>query len=70
MIETRQRLALADGAVRSFCSLAELEQRGMARIARLPVSLRILLESVVRHLDGDASARTSRRPSPGCRSTS
>ena len=52
MIETRQRLALGDGSVRTFCSLPELERRGVARIARLPVSVRILLESVVRHLDG------------------
>jgi aconitate hydratase len=52
VIEIRQRLALGDGSVRTYCSLPELERRGVARVARLPVSLRILLESVVRHRDG------------------
>jgi aconitate hydratase len=52
MIDTRQRLALGDGTVRGYFSLPELERRGVATIGRLPVSIRILLESVVRHLDG------------------
>ena len=33
-----------------FCSLAELKEQ--SRIARLPVSLRILLENLLRHEDG------------------
>jgi aconitate hydratase len=33
-------------------SLPLLEERGVAAISRLPVSIRILLESVLRHLDG------------------
>ncbi len=52
MIDVRQRLQLPSGASGTYYSLAQLEKRGSARISRLPVSLRILLESVLRHLDG------------------
>ena len=52
MIDVRQRLQLPSGASGTYYSLPQLEKRGGARISRLPVSLRILLESVLRHLDG------------------
>src|SRR5688500_14303284 len=52
MIDVRQRLELPSGASRTYCSLPRLEKAGFAAISRLPVSLRILLESVLRHLDG------------------
>ena len=52
MIDVRQKLALPSGSSRAYCSLPRLEQAGFAAISRLPVSLRILLESVLRHLDG------------------
>jgi aconitate hydratase len=52
MIDVRQRLALPGGASSTYYSLPQLEKSGVASISRLPVSLRILLESVVRHLDG------------------
>jgi aconitate hydratase len=52
MIEVRQRLALPSGGSAAYYSLPQLEKRGVARISRLPVSLRILLESVLRNLDG------------------
>jgi aconitate hydratase len=52
MIDVRQRLELSSGASRTYCSLRRLEKAGFAAISRLPVSLRILLESVLRHLDG------------------
>jgi aconitate hydratase len=35
-----------------YHSLAKLERAGLGRISRLPVSLRIVLESLVRNLDG------------------
>ncbi len=35
-----------------FYSLPLLEERGIGQISRLPVSLRVILESVVRHCDG------------------
>ena len=52
MIDVRQRLQLPSGASGTYYSLPELEKRGVASISRLPVSLRILLESVLRNLDG------------------
>ncbi|MBA7620742.1 Aconitate/2-methylaconitate hydratase [subsurface metagenome] len=36
----------------SFFSLKKLEDHGLASISRMPFSIRILLESVLRHLDG------------------
>lgn len=52
MIDVRQRLDLSSGESHTFHSLPQLEKQGVAKISRLPVSLRILLESVVRNLDG------------------
>src|SRR5205807_5780354 len=52
MIDVRQRLEDPSGASGTYHSLALLEKRGVAKISRLPVSLRILLESVLRNLDG------------------
>jgi aconitate hydratase len=52
MIDVRQRLELSSGASRTYCSLPRLEKAGFTAVSRLPVSLRILLESVLRHLDG------------------
>jgi hypothetical protein len=45
MIDVRQRLELQSGVSLTFHSLPLLEDRGVGRIARLPVSLRVLLES-------------------------
>ena len=47
-----QRLDLPSGASRTYHSLPLLERTGVANISRLPVSLRILLESVLRNRDG------------------
>ena len=52
MIDVRQRLDLPSGGSATYHSLPLLERNGVASISRLPVSLRILLESVLRHLDG------------------
>jgi aconitate hydratase len=50
--------ALPDGAVRGFYhSLVPLERAGMGRISRLPLSLRVILESMVRNLDGVSVTR-------------
>jgi aconitate hydratase len=40
------------GVPGTLVSLPELERRGFGPISRLPVSLRIVLESLARHLDG------------------
>jgi aconitate hydratase len=49
---TRQTFRTGTGAEGSFSSLRELEKQGVGEISRLPFSLRIVLESVVRNLDG------------------
>ncbi len=51
MIDLRQSLNLPSGGSRSFVALPLLEKE-FGRIERLPVSLRILLESVARNVDG------------------
>jgi aconitate hydratase len=52
MIDARQPLPLPSGKSGTYYSLPLLEKRGLAKLSRLPVSLRILLESVLRNLDG------------------
>ena len=52
MIDVRQRVQLPSGRSATYHSLPDLENRGVANISRLPVCLRIVLESVLRHLDG------------------
>ena len=52
MIDLRQRLESVAAPSGTYHSLPLLEKKGIARISRLPVSLRILLESVLRNLDG------------------
>ena len=47
-----QKFDLGNGATGQFYSLAALEQAGLGRISRLPVSLRLVLESVLRNCDG------------------
>ena len=49
---TLQDLRLASGASGKFHSLPALEKAGIGRISRLPVSIRIVLESVLRNCDG------------------
>jgi len=47
-----QDLELADGGRGRYYSLPALERAGLGRISRLPRSLRVILESVLRNLDG------------------
>jgi aconitate hydratase len=49
---TLRDLALPGGKKGRLYSLPALEQAGMGRISRLPVSLRVVLESVLRNCDG------------------
>ena len=48
----RQQFVLGNGQKANFFSLPALEQAGVAKISRLPVSIRIVLESVLRNCDG------------------
>ncbi len=50
--DTLQPFKLASGAVGRFYSLPALEKAGIGRVSRLPVSIRIVLESVLRNCDG------------------
>ena len=49
---TRQTFDLANGKQGTLYSLPALEAAGIGNIARLPVSIRIVLESVLRNCDG------------------
>ena len=52
LYQTLQTFPLADGGFGQFYSLPALEAAGVGRISRLPVSIRIVLESVLRNCDG------------------
>jgi aconitate hydratase len=43
---------LGNGTSGHFYSLPKLEQSGIGRVSRLPVSIRVVLESVLRNVDG------------------
>src|ERR1041384_8608929 len=47
-----QSFELAPGQSAKFHSLPELEKQGVGPISSLPVSIRIVLESVLRNCDG------------------
>jgi aconitate hydratase len=49
---TLDTFPLGDGGSGQFYSLPKLEAAGFAAISRLPVSIRIVLESVLRNVDG------------------
>ena len=49
---TLQTFDAGNGRRGKFYSLPALEQAGIGKISRLPVSLRIVLESVLRNFDG------------------
>ncbi len=49
--DTLQDFHLTSGTRGKFCSLPALERAGIGRVSRLPVSIRIVLESVLRNCD-------------------
>ncbi|HEX8988272.1 MAG TPA: aconitate hydratase [Rhodocyclaceae bacterium] len=49
--DTLHEFTLTSGPPGKFCSLPALEAAGIGRVSRLPVSLRIVLESVLRNCD-------------------
>ena len=52
LFDTFQEFRLASGGGGKLYSLPALEKAGLGRISRLPVSIRIVLESVLRNCDG------------------
>ena len=52
LFESRQQFTTASGVEGAYYSLPALESAGLGKISRLPVSIRIVLESVLRNCDG------------------
>ena len=52
LFNTRQTFKTGNGSDGVVYSLPELEKQGVGNISRLPVSIRIVLESVLRNFDG------------------
>ena len=50
-LDVLSTLAVEGGSVQFF-SLEQLEKKGYSKISRMPVTVKIFLESVLRHLDG------------------
>ena len=51
--DSLQTFSSATGPIGQFYSLPKLEQDGVGPISRLPHSLRVVLESVLRNCDGE-----------------
>jgi aconitate hydratase len=56
--DSLQTFDLASGPVGRFYSLPHLEKNGIGPISRLPVSIRVVLESVLRNCDGTRITET------------
>lgn len=52
LFNTRQTFKTGDGAEGVFYSLPQLEKEGIGTVSRLPISIRVVLESVLRNFDG------------------
>jgi len=52
LFNSRRQFDLGTGEKGTFYSVSALEEAGLGRISRLPVSIRIVLESVLRNCDG------------------
>ncbi|HJS50849.1 MAG TPA: aconitate hydratase AcnA, partial [Pyrinomonadaceae bacterium] len=51
LFETRKTFACGDGSEGTYYSLPQLSSAGIADVSRLPISIRIVLESVLRNFD-------------------
>ncbi|HEX8888239.1 MAG TPA: hypothetical protein VF779_03635, partial [Pyrinomonadaceae bacterium] len=52
LFNTLQTFTPSEGREGQFYSLPQLEREGIGPVSRLPVSIRIVLESVLRNFDG------------------
>jgi aconitate hydratase len=52
LFDTLQNFDLGNGQTGQFYSLPQLERAGVGRVSKLPVSIRVVLESVLRNCDG------------------
>src|SRR5215475_7618847 len=61
LFKTLQTFDLGNGKQGSFYSLPQLEKSGVGPVSKLPVSIRIVLESVLRNCDGKKVSEASVR---------
>src|SRR5262249_10118237 len=61
LFETCRKFDLGNGQQGNYYSLAALEEAGIGKISALPVSIRIVLESVLRNCDGKKVAEKNVR---------
>src|SRR5258706_11224462 len=61
LFNSLQSFAPTSGKTGQFYSLPQLEKEGVGPISRLPVSIRIVLESVLRNFDGEKIAEDAVR---------
>ena len=59
---TLDTFKLGSGKTGQFYSLPKLEKAGIGAISKLPVSIRIVLESVLRNVDGKKISEQTSRP--------
>src|SRR6188768_4195386 len=52
LFNTLQTFTVTDGKTGEFYSLPQLEKEGVGPVSKLPVSIRVVLESVLRNFDG------------------
>src|SRR6266480_7042998 len=61
LFDSLQEFELEDGKKAAFYSLPQLEKAGIGPISKLPVSIRLVLESVLRNCDGKRVSEQSVR---------
>jgi len=61
LFDTLRKFDLGDGREGSFYSLPALEEAGVGPVSKLPVSIRLVLESVLRNCDGKRVSESSIR---------
>ena len=52
LFDSRQNFDAGNGKTGTYYSLPQLEKAGIGKVSRLPVSIRVVLESVLRNYDG------------------
>src|SRR5215510_15811959 len=52
LLNTLQTFSPTAGKTAQFYSLPQLEKEGVAAISRLPITIRVVLESILRNFDG------------------
>src|SRR5262245_43914820 len=69
LFDSLQTLTVGKSPGRSYYSLPALEKAGLGKVSRLPVTIRIVLESVLRNCDGQRSTAADVRAPAGWQAT-